>query len=175
MQRSAFDLKMLADVPCKMQCTLTLERADVELLVKRIRDQYRVNMNLDGMPAMMQLANDAYLPGYPLGEMADGELKVAVPFTVLIEIFALWFMISLPLSLLGSYYGLQRSLPDPPVQVNLIPRHIPPQPWYLRTVPSMMIGGLLPFGAVFVELFFIVSSVWQHQIYAMFGFLFWIS
>ena len=33
-------------------------------------------------------------------------------------------------------------------------------------------GGILPFGAVFIELFFIFSSMWQHQIYYMFGFLF---
>lgn len=33
-------------------------------------------------------------------------------------------------------------------------------------------GGILPFGAVFIELFFIFSSIWQHQIYYMFGFLF---
>ena len=33
-------------------------------------------------------------------------------------------------------------------------------------------GGILPFGAVFIELFFILSSIWQHQFYYMFGFLF---
>merc|ERR1712066_869946 len=29
----------------------------------------------------------------------------------------------------------------------------------------------LPFGAVFTELFFIMSSIWQHQFYYLFGFL----
>ena len=33
------------------------------------------------------------------------------------------------------------------------------------------LAGVLPFGAVFVELFFIVSSIWQHKFYYMFGFL----
>jgi transmembrane 9 superfamily member 2/4 len=32
--------------------------------------------------------------------------------------------------------------------------------------------GILPFGAVFIELFFILTSMWQHQFYYMFGFLF---
>jgi transmembrane 9 superfamily protein 2/4 len=36
---------------------------------------------------------------------------------------------------------------------------------------SMLIGGILPFGAVFVELFFILSSIWQHRFYYFFGFL----
>lgn len=33
------------------------------------------------------------------------------------------------------------------------------------------LGGILPFGAVFTELFFIMSSIWQHQFYYLFGFL----
>merc|ERR1719362_1663068 len=34
-----------------------------------------------------------------------------------------------------------------------------------------MVGGILPFGAVFTELFFIMSSIWKHQFYYLFGFL----
>jgi len=58
-----------------------------------------------------------------------------------------------------------------PVKTNPIPRQIPPQPWYLSLPFSMVLGGLLPFGAVFVEMFFIISSIWQHRFYYMFGFL----
>jgi hypothetical protein len=29
---------------------------------------------------------------------------------------------------------------------------------------SVVIGGILPFGAVFIELFFILSSVWLNQV-----------
>ena len=36
---------------------------------------------------------------------------------------------------------------------------------------TMLIGGILPFGAVFIELFFILSSIWLHQFYYVFGFL----
>ncbi|UKZ79894.1 hypothetical protein TrVFT333_007657 [Trichoderma virens FT-333] len=36
----------------------------------------------------------------------------------------------------------------------------------------MLIVGLLPFGAIFVELYFIMSSIWFSRIYYMFGFLF---
>jgi Endomembrane protein 70 len=32
-------------------------------------------------------------------------------------------------------------------------------------------GGVLPFGACFVELFFIMSSIWMDQYYYVFGFL----
>lgn len=37
---------------------------------------------------------------------------------------------------------------------------------------SILIGGILPFGAVFIELFFILTSIWLQQFYYIFGFLF---
>ena len=36
---------------------------------------------------------------------------------------------------------------------------------------ACLVGGVLPFGAVFIELFFILTSVWLHQFYYLFGFL----
>lgn len=32
-------------------------------------------------------------------------------------------------------------------------------------------GGLLPFAVIFIELFYILKSVWEGQYYYMFGFL----
>merc|ERR1711998_786179 len=58
-----------------------------------------------------------------------------------------------------------------PVRTNQIPRQIPAQPWFMQPVVTSLIGGILPFGAVFTELFFIMSSLWQHQFYYLFGFL----
>ncbi len=42
----------------------------------------------------------------------------------------------------------------------------------LKTVPSLFLTGILPFGAIFVELYFIMTSLWTNKIYYMFGFLF---
>ncbi|CAG0904687.1 unnamed protein product [Darwinula stevensoni] len=33
-------------------------------------------------------------------------------------------------------------------------------------------GGILPFGCIFIQLFFILNSIWSSQVYYMFGFLF---
>jgi transmembrane 9 superfamily protein 2/4 len=42
----------------------------------------------------------------------------------------------------------------------------------MKAAPSVLMGGVLPFGVVFVELFFILSSIWQHRFYYLFGFMF---
>ena len=38
--------------------------------------------------------------------------------------------------------------------------HVPKQPWFIHPVLTAMVGGVLPFGAVFTELFFIMASIW---------------
>ena len=58
----------------------------------------------------------------------------------------------------------------PTKQLNVIPKHIPEQPWYLGTTFTVLVGGILPFGACFVEFFFILSSMWMNQYYYVFGF-----
>jgi len=101
------------------------------------------------------------------GEKASG----AVPFLILLELFGLWFGISVPLTFFGAYFGFRKQVPDPPVRVNQIPRQVPDQVWYMQPVFSILMGGILPFGAIFIELFFILSSIWLHQFYYLFGFL----
>eukprot|EP00928_Gymnodinium_smaydae_P048554 TRINITY_DN32475_c0_g1_i1.p1 TRINITY_DN32475_c0_g1~~TRINITY_DN32475_c0_g1_i1.p1 ORF type:complete len:629 (+),score=121.23 TRINITY_DN32475_c0_g1_i1:125-2011(+) len=95
----------------------------------------------------------------------------AVPFTTMFALLALWFGISVPLVFLGAYSGFKKPTIELPVRTNQIPRQVPQQPWYVHPIVTMLIGGVLPFGAVFTELFFIMSSLWQHQFYYLFGFL----
>ncbi|KAI0537092.1 Nonaspanin [Xylaria digitata] len=96
----------------------------------------------------------------------------AVPFTTMIVIIAIWFVISVPLSVAGSWLGFRAQVLEPPVRTNQIPRQIPPSTTYLKPIPSMLLVGILPFGAIYVELYFIMSSIWFSKIYYMFGFLF---
>merc|ERR1711939_988559 len=95
----------------------------------------------------------------------------AVPFTTMFALLVLWFGISVPLVFLGSYFGFRKPATELPVRTNQIPRQIPTQPWFIQPVFTSLVGGVLPFGAVFTELFFIMSSLWQHQTYYLFGFL----
>ena len=96
----------------------------------------------------------------------------AVPFGTLCALCLLWFGISVPLVFVGSYFGFKKDAIEHPVRTNKIPRQVPPQPWYMHPAISVLIGGILPFGAVFIELFFILTSMWLHQVYYIFGVLF---
>ncbi|KAI8647714.1 hypothetical protein BD408DRAFT_449141 [Parasitella parasitica] len=96
----------------------------------------------------------------------------AVPFGTMMAMVGLWLIISFPLSIAGSYYGLRQPRIENPVHVNQIPRQIPDQPLYMQPLPSILMGGILPFGAIFIELYFVMNSIWFHRIYYGIGFLF---
>ncbi len=95
----------------------------------------------------------------------------AAPFTTLLSICGLWFLVSVPLTILGSYFGHKKPPPEQPTRTNKIPRQVPHQKWYLNPYFTTLTGGILPFAAVFIELFFILSSIWHHQVYYVFGIL----
>jgi transmembrane 9 superfamily protein 2/4 len=96
----------------------------------------------------------------------------AVPLTTMLAIIGIWFVISVPLSVAGSWTAFKHPVITPPTRVNQIPRQIPPCARSLRPLPSLLLTGILPFCAIFVELYFIMTSLWTNKIYYMFGFLF---
>ncbi|XP_043255737.1 transmembrane 9 superfamily member 2 [Colletes gigas] len=98
--------------------------------------------------------------------------SAAVPFSTLIALLALWFGVSLPLTFIGAYFGFRKRPLEHPVRTNQIPRQIPEQNFYTQPIPGVIMGGVLPFGCIFIQLFFILNSLWSSQVYYMFGFLF---
>jgi len=97
--------------------------------------------------------------------------SAAVPFGTLAGLLSMWIFLSCPLCFVGAYLGFKREKIAYPVRINQIPRQIPPQSFYLRRVPAILLGGILPFGAIFIELYFIMNSIWFNRIYYVFGFL----
>uniref|UniRef100_A0A4W5QXR7 Transmembrane 9 superfamily member n=1 Tax=Hucho hucho TaxID=62062 RepID=A0A4W5QXR7_9TELE len=98
--------------------------------------------------------------------------SAAIPFGTLVAILAMWFGISVPLTFVGAYFGFKKPAIEQPVRTNQIPRQIPEQSFFTKPVPGIVMGGILPFGCIFIQLFFILNSIWSHQMYYMFGFLF---
>jgi transmembrane 9 superfamily protein 2/4 len=95
----------------------------------------------------------------------------AIPFGTFFILIFLWFCVSVPLVFLGSYRGHEAELITDPTRTNKIPRQIPKRAWYMNDAVQILVGGVLPFGAIFIELFFILNSLWLHQFYYVFGFL----
>uniref|UniRef100_A0AAR2JSC6 Transmembrane 9 superfamily member n=1 Tax=Pygocentrus nattereri TaxID=42514 RepID=A0AAR2JSC6_PYGNA len=98
--------------------------------------------------------------------------SAAIPFGTLVAVLGLWFGISVPLTFVGAYFGFKKPVIEHPVRTNQIPRQIPEQSFFTKPVPGIIMGGILPFGCIFIQLFFILNSIWSHQMYYMFGFLF---
>lgn len=93
----------------------------------------------------------------------------AIPISLYFVLLSLWFCISVPLTLLGGFMGTRAEAIQFPVRTNQIPREIP-----ARKLPSWVLvlgAGTLPFGTLFIELFFILSSIWLGRFYYVFGFL----
>jgi transmembrane 9 superfamily protein 2/4 len=104
--------------------------------------------------------------------LSTSKSSLAIPLSSLLLLVGLWLGVCAPLVAVGAYFGFKSEEIKHPVRVNNIPRQIPAQPWYLHPVPSVLVGGILPFGAIFIELYFIMSAIWLSQVYAVFGFLF---
>lgn len=54
-------------------------------------------------------------------------------------------------------------LPDNPCRVKRIPSPIPARQWYLQPLVIALMGGLLPFGSIFIEMYFIFTSFWNYK------------
>lgn len=95
----------------------------------------------------------------------------AVSFLTILALFGMWVCLCTPLVFVGSYFGFRAEKIDVPTKTNQIARFVPDLPWYAKPPLSFLLGGVLPFGSVCIELFFIMSALWLHQIYYVMGFL----
>ncbi|GES73084.1 transmembrane 9 superfamily member 3 [Rhizophagus clarus] len=96
----------------------------------------------------------------------------AIPFTVMLAMFAIWSFLVFPLTLLGAILCRNwANQPSFPCRVNPIPRPIPEKVWYAESLVVIVLGGILPFASIFIEIYFIFSSFWAYKIYYVYGFM----
>lgn len=94
----------------------------------------------------------------------------AVPFSTIMIIVAILTFIGFPLTIIGGIAGKRSSSAfEAPCRTKNFPREIPPIPWYRSLPMQMIMAGFLPFSAIYIELFYIYSSVWGHSSYQLFG------
>jgi len=95
----------------------------------------------------------------------------AVPFGTMVVIILMWSFISFPLVLFGTVVGRNwNGTPDTPCRVKTIPRPIPEAPWYARPLAVALLSGALPFGSIFIETYFVFTSIWNYKVYYVYGF-----
>mmetsp|Transcript_15649 Transcript_15649/g.38973 ORF Transcript_15649/g.38973 Transcript_15649/m.38973 type:complete len:700 (-) Transcript_15649:257-2356(-) len=95
----------------------------------------------------------------------------AVPVAMYFSIVAVWFLVSIPLTFVGGYLALRVPIRENPVKTNQIPRHIPPPPLAAHPTLLLFAAGVLPFGTLFIELYFAMTSLWLGYFYYLFGFV----
>jgi transmembrane 9 superfamily protein 3 len=122
-----------------------------------------------------------------------------IPFLVILKVFFLWTFISVPLCIVGTLAGRHAKVrhgggksgpggvagcksgpggaancftTEIPCRVNAIARPIPDDaPWYGKPVNLIPFAGLLSFGSIFIELYYVLTSLWNYKIYHVYGFL----
>ncbi|CAL1148391.1 unnamed protein product [Cladocopium goreaui] len=98
---------------------------------------------------------------------------MTVPFKTIFIIIVLFLAVCVPLHTVGTLLGrraaAERSFP---CRVHHLKRPIPTKHWAFTPVMTM-VAGIVPFGCLFIEMYFILSAVWSHnKIYYVYGFMF---
>lgn len=96
----------------------------------------------------------------------------AIPFGTMVALSCICIFVILPLTLVGTVLGRNLSgTPDYPCRVNAVPRPIPEKKWFMEPFVIIFLGGILPFGSIFIEMYFIFTSFWAYKIYYVYGFM----
>jgi transmembrane 9 superfamily protein 3 len=98
---------------------------------------------------------------------------MTVPFKTLFIILVLFAVMCVPLHTAGTLLGRRTAAAWTfPCRVHHLKRPIPTKHGLFSPV-MVLTAGLVPFGCLFIEMYFILSAVWSHnKIYYVYGFMF---
>ena len=104
--------------------------------------------------------------------------SAATPFLRIVQLFAMWGLVTIPLTVIGGSLGRQQAMnvvrETPfPVKTNRIPREVPRPDSVLNSrIVQLVVVALLPFLSIYLELKFIFKSMWTEGLaYTSFGIL----
>eukprot|EP01064_Diplonema_japonicum_P033077 TRINITY_DN6438_c0_g2_i1.p1 TRINITY_DN6438_c0_g2~~TRINITY_DN6438_c0_g2_i1.p1 ORF type:complete len:645 (+),score=109.57 TRINITY_DN6438_c0_g2_i1:74-2008(+) len=95
----------------------------------------------------------------------------AVPVGTVFSIIGLWFGICLPQAILGASFSYRQAPIENPLRYNVQEKAIPSQKWLFSYPATILLPGIVPFAAALTELSLLMRSIWQGQVYYVFGFL----
>lgn len=96
----------------------------------------------------------------------------AIHAMVIVKMVSIWLFVALPLSVIGTIFGRHWvGKMDTPTRINSIPRPIPIAPWYADPAFVIPVAGVLPFGSIFIEMYFIFTAFWSYKFYYVYGFM----
>jgi len=95
-----------------------------------------------------------------------------IGFPTMLIIACIWLFVSVPLVLFGTITGRSMAtVGDFPCRVNALMRPIPDGKWFTRPMTVILLSGILPFGSIFIEMYFIFTSFWNYKFYYVYGFM----
>jgi transmembrane 9 superfamily member 2/4 len=94
----------------------------------------------------------------------------SAPFLDILILATMWCCVSIPLVFVGAFFGYKKEAISFPTVTSTIARAIPEPPTILNPKLCIAAAGVIPFASAYVELFFMMSSLWMDQYYYVFGF-----
>mmetsp|Transcript_14620 Transcript_14620/g.22173 ORF Transcript_14620/g.22173 Transcript_14620/m.22173 type:complete len:586 (-) Transcript_14620:202-1959(-) len=101
------------------------------------------------------------------------ESQAAISLNALMAVVAFWLFLSSPLLFLGTIIGKNMTEElDFPCRPSKYRRPLPRKQWYTHPLTLAIAGGVLPFGSIFIEMYYAFTSFWNYKFYYVYGFLF---
>eukprot|EP00708_Paratrimastix_pyriformis_P002761 GAFH01001516.1.p1 GENE.GAFH01001516.1~~GAFH01001516.1.p1 ORF type:complete len:507 (-),score=197.42 GAFH01001516.1:59-1471(-) len=98
--------------------------------------------------------------------------NAAMPFGTIMVLILIALTVTVPLTLFGGLMGKNSNATfEVPCRTRSVPGLIPKLPCYRSFAPQLLMAGFLPFSSIYIELYYIYSSIWGHHLYTLFGIL----
>ena len=94
-------------------------------------------------------------------------IEVGLNLSDIIYLFCLWIFFTFPLILIGHFLGVKLTKINIKNKINTVPSVIPVKPWYLHYRFLVFITGFVGFLTIFIELNYVMTSIWKDQLYFM--------
>lgn len=98
----------------------------------------------------------------------------ALPFGTILLMLLLLCLVAVPMTVFGSWRALnaaKREAYKPPCKTNRVSREIPPGST-LSSLPVLVLAGAtLSFSSIYIEVYYIFTSIWGPRLYLLFGML----